>query len=100
MYNAYCASCHGKDATGNSPAAPALKTPANLTTLAKANNGKFPSDHVAMLLRNGPSDAGSYGSADMPVWGPLFSSVSSHSSGVVTLRISNVVRYLESKQVK
>jgi mono/diheme cytochrome c family protein len=34
MYIAYCASCHGRDAKGNGPAAPALKIPAtDLTTL-------------------------------------------------------------------
>ena len=35
MFNAYCASCHGTDAKGDGPAAPALKMPTtNLTTLS------------------------------------------------------------------
>lgn len=99
MFNSYCASCHGKDAKGNGPAASAFKTPpADLTTLAKANNGKFPSDHVSTLLRKGVS--GAHGSSDMPVWGPLLSSVSGGSDALVGMRISNLVRYLETKQVK
>jgi mono/diheme cytochrome c family protein len=41
MFTSYCASCHGKDAKGNGPAANPLKQlPADLTTLAKRNGGK------------------------------------------------------------
>ena len=41
MFTSYCASCHGKDAKGNGPAANALKQlPADLTTLATRNGGK------------------------------------------------------------
>ena len=99
MFNSYCASCHGKDAKGDGPAASSLKvTPANLTELAKKNNGKFPTDHVANILRSGV--AGAHGSPDMPVWGPLFSQVSSHDDAMVQMRISNLIHYLESLQVK
>ena len=99
MYAAYCAACHGKDGKGDGPAAAALKTPpSDLTQLAKNNNGKFPADHIANDLRGGVS--GAHGSVDMPVWGPLFSSMSSHDDSVVQMRISNLVRYLESLQAK
>lgn len=99
MFNSYCAPCHGKDATGNGPAATALKNPpANLTQLAKKNNGKFPTDHVANILRSGV--AGAHGSTDMPVWGPLFSQVSGRDDAVVQMRISNLVHYIESLQAK
>jgi len=99
MFNSYCASCHGKDAKGDGPAAPALKVPpANLTELAKKNNGKFPADHVATILRSGVT--GAHGSVDMPVWGPLFSQVSGRSDSIVQMRISNLIHYLESLQVK
>src|SRR5947209_20240273 len=51
MYVSYCASCHGKDAKGNGPAAPALKVaPTDLTALAKNNKGAYPSDHVATVI--------------------------------------------------
>jgi mono/diheme cytochrome c family protein len=99
MYASYCAACHGKDAKGSGPAAASMKTPpSDLTQLAKNNNGKFPADHVANELRSGVS--GAHGSVDMPVWGPLFSSVSGHDDSMVQMRISNLVRYLESLQAK
>ena len=99
MFNSYCAPCHGKDAKGNGPAASALKVPpANLTELAKKNGGKFPADHVASVLRSGV--AGAHGSTDMPVWGPLFSVVSSKDDSIVQMRISNLIHYLEKIQEK
>lgn len=99
MFNSYCAPCHGKDARGNGPAATSLRNPpANLTQLAKKNNGKFPADHVATVLRNGVS--GAHGSSDMPVWGPLFSPVSGHDEAIVQMRITNLIHYLESLQEK
>jgi mono/diheme cytochrome c family protein len=99
MFNSYCAACHGKDAKGDGPAAGALKVPpANLPELAKKNNGKFPADHVASVLRSGVS--GAHGSPEMPVWGPLFSAVSGRDDSIVQMRIANLVRYLESLQVK
>jgi mono/diheme cytochrome c family protein len=99
MFNSYCAACHGKDAKGDGPAASALKdTPADLTLLARKNGGKFPADHVAQDLRSGLS--GAHGSTDMPVWGPLFRSVSDRSDAIVQMRISNLIHYLESIQQK
>jgi mono/diheme cytochrome c family protein len=100
MYKQYCAVCHGKDGKGNGPAASDLKTaPADLTTLAKRNGGKFPTDHVMNVLRNGVK-APAHGTSDMPTWGPLFSSVSGQDSGVVNLRISNLTNYLKTLQEK
>jgi len=99
MFDSYCAPCHGKSAKGDGPAASALKVPpANLTELAKKNNGKFPADHIAADLRNGVSAA--HGSTEMPVWGPLFSKVSNNDESIVQMRISNLIRYLDSLQVK
>lgn len=100
MFKQYCAACHGANAKGNGPATPALKSaPPDLTMLSKNNGGQFPAMHVAEILRGG-ANAPAHGSAEMPVWGPLFSSVSSQSQSVVELRISNISAYLESLQVK
>jgi len=100
MFKAYCAPCHGKDGKGAGPAATALKIPPiNLAQLSKRNNGKFPADHVATILRNG-STTGAHGSSDMPIWGPLFSQVSGRDTGVVEMRIANLIHYLESIQEK
>ena len=46
-YQASCASCHGTDGKGTGPVAPSLaKKPADLTTLAKQNNGVFPFERI------------------------------------------------------
>jgi mono/diheme cytochrome c family protein len=100
MFESYCAVCHGKDAKGDGPAASALKVPPpNLTELAKKNGGKFPSAHVASVIR-GQADLAAHGSKDMPVWGPLFSSISQGHEGQVQQRIANLVSYIESLQQK
>jgi len=60
MFKSYCAACHGIDGRGTGPAAAALKIPpADLTTLAKKNGGKFPSARVERVIAgigdvNGP----------------------------------------------
>jgi mono/diheme cytochrome c family protein len=99
MFRAYCASCHGMDGKGNGPATPALKQqPADLTLLAKQNSGKFPALQVRSSIKDGTQVG--HGSKDMPVWGPILSSVSSDSPGVVTQRVANLVGFIESLQVK
>jgi mono/diheme cytochrome c family protein len=100
MFVNYCAVCHGKDGKGNGPAAPALKTPpADLTTLAQKNGGKYPSIHVAAVI-HGQAQTPAHGSEDMPVWGPLFSSISRGNGGEVQQRIANLVQYIETLQAK
>ena len=100
MFNSYCAVCHGKDAKGDGPAASAMKTPpADLTGLAKKDGGKYPAAHVASVMR-GQATTPSHGSQDMPVWGPLFSSLSPGHDAQVQQRITNLVTYIESLQQK
>ena len=100
MFNSYCAVCHGKDAKGGGPAASAMKTPpTDLTALAKNNRGKYPAPHVATVIR-GQAITASHGSQDMPVWGPLFSSISQGHEAQVQQRITNLVGYIETLQAK
>ncbi len=100
MFASYCAVCHGTDAKGDGPAAAALKTPPpDLTVLAKKNGGKYPSAHVAAAIR-GQANLSSHGTADMPVWGPLFSSISGGHASTVQQRISNLSQYIETLQAK
>jgi len=100
MFMSYCAPCHGKDAKGDGPAANALKqTPANLTLLAKANGGKYPSDKVTSVLR-GQDKLSAHGDQEMPIWGPVFWRMSQGHEEQVTLRIANLNKYLESLQQK
>jgi len=100
MFVSYCASCHGKDAKGNGPAAASLKSlPADLTTLAKRNGGKYPADKVTTILR-GQANLVPHGDQEMPVWGPVFWRMSGGHEELVQERIANLNRYLESLQVK
>jgi mono/diheme cytochrome c family protein len=100
MFVSYCASCHGKDAKGNGPAANALKQlPADLTTLAKRNGGKYPSDKVTSIL-GGQTTLMAHGDQEMPVWGPVSWRLSQGREEQVQMRIANLNRYLESVQEK
>lgn len=100
MFNSYCAVCHGIDAKGGGPAAAALKAaPADLTVLAHKNDGKYPAAHVDAAIR-GESLMASHGSKDMPMWGPLFSSISQGHEAVVQQRVANLVDYIQTLQAK
>ncbi len=100
MYMQYCATCHGADGKGGGPAASAMKAPpTDLTQLSKKHDGKFPTISVVAVLKfgNGP---GVHGSAEMPVWGPLFESLDKFHDSVVQQRISNLVNFIETLQAK
>lgn len=100
MFVSYCAVCHGKDGKGNGPAATAMKIPpSDLTILAKGNGGKYPASHVAAVIR-GQAALASHGTQDMPIWGPLFSSISQGHEAQVQQRVSNLVSYIDSLQAK
>lgn len=100
MYTAYCASCHGAQAKGDGPAAPALKQPVpDLTRLSANNAGKFPFAHVQESIR-GEAMVASHGSREMPVWGPVFRQMSDRQSALVHQRVKNLVSHLEKLQSK
>ncbi len=100
MFESYCAVCHGKDGKGTGPAASAMKTPpTDLTSLAKQNGGKYPASHVAAVLR-GQALTPAHGSQDMPIWGPLFSSISQGHESQVQQRITNLADYIGGLQAK
>jgi mono/diheme cytochrome c family protein len=99
-YIQYCAPCHGNDGRGNGPAASALKTPpADLTTLAKRNEGKFPYEYVTGVIRFGKPIV-AHGSSDMPVWGPIFGVLENGNEMAVRKRIKDVCDYLAAIQEK
>jgi mono/diheme cytochrome c family protein len=100
MYKAYCASCHGLDGKGKGPAAAALKVPAtDLTILSKSNGGKFPELKFQNVLRVNTNLA-AHGTSDMPTWGPIFRNLESGSEGFVSMRVFNLMKYVESIQEK
>lgn len=68
VYRRRCASCHGADARGGGPVAPALRVPPpDLTRLAAANGGVFPRDRVIAVVR-GDVTVTPHGTREMPVW--------------------------------
>jgi len=100
MFSEYCAPCHGTDGRGNGPAASAMKSqPTDLTQLARKHDGKYPANSVASVLKFG-AGPGAHGSAEMPVWGPLLQSLDKFHDTVVQQRVSNIVSYIETLQVK
>lgn len=98
-YVAYCAACHGVKGKGDGPAASALKVPpTDLTRLSANAGGKYPAMHVESMIRN--ADTPAHGSKDMPVWGPVFRSISQGNQGQADLRIANLSKYIETLQGK
>ena len=97
-FKAYCAQCHGVAGKGNGPAARALKVPpADLTTIAKRNGGRFPADAVKAII-SGEHEMPAHGSREMPMWGPVFRSV--ETPPVAELRVRNLVTHLQQMQEK
>jgi mono/diheme cytochrome c family protein len=100
MYMHYCAACHGVNGKGLGPSAEALKTPpADLTTLSKRHNGKFPYEYVTSVLRFGTRIV-AHGSSDMPIWGPIFGSMENYNEAAVRERIRKLCEYLAGIQEK
>jgi mono/diheme cytochrome c family protein len=99
IFKEYCASCHGMDATGNGPAALALrKAVPDLTRIAERNGGRFPTGTVKEYV-SGESDIIAHGSREMPIWGPVFRQVD-RDYELGQIRLHNVTVYLESLQKK
>src|ERR1700682_1198964 len=67
-YRKFCAQCHGLSGKGDGPVASELKTPpADLTLIAKKNNGTFPYQQVFDTI-SGKYVVKSHGTRDMPMW--------------------------------
>lgn len=99
LFREYCAVCHGQDAKGAGPAADALKkSPSDLTQLSRKNNGKFPEQRVLATFK-GEGGVTAHGSQDMPVWGPIFSKMSSNLNQGQD-RIYALLNYVEEIQAK
>ena len=64
-----CAECHGADGKGAGPMSDKLKSkPADLTILAKRNNGVFSPDAVYKKI-DGRTAISPHRSSGMPIWG-------------------------------
>ena len=103
MFVSYCAPCHGVDGKGKGPVTSSLvQKPVDLTVLARNNGGKFPATHVVAIINFGSDVPGAHGTKDMPVWGPILSSMDPQGASPETkaLRVKNLEAYVESLQVK
>jgi mono/diheme cytochrome c family protein len=97
LFRAYCAPCHGWDAKGHGPVAPALKAEVpDLTVLAANNRGQFPTDRVRRFIE-GEDTTTAHGSREMPIWGPIFHQVEADVDWG-NVRMENLVKYLQSIQ--
>ena len=100
LYRIHCASCHGTEAKGDGPVAPALrKKPADLTALARREGGKFPADAVRSFI-DGRTELDAHGAREMPVWGLSFAErgLDSTREGEIQAEIRALARYIESLQ--
>lgn len=117
LYKAYCVYCHGDDGTGHGPEAAVLRVPpADLTTIAARNGGKFEAVAVedkingwklvprTMKETSARVEAMNTGkNAEdvpvMPLFGPLFAQLYPQEVRDRQIRMANLVRYAKSLQV-
>jgi mono/diheme cytochrome c family protein len=97
-FDRYCAPCHGSGGKGDGPVASALRArPADLTVLARRNDGAFPGDRVREFITGTARALAAHGTTEMPVWGPMFRAFESDARA--RARIDNLVEYVGSIQV-
>jgi hypothetical protein len=98
MYEEYCATCHGKYATGEGRATPALTVPApSLVNLEANNNGRFPDARVRRILTENNIQA--HQSVDMPSWWAEFRRIDRRHPTHADQRINMLIVYLRQIQV-
>jgi hypothetical protein len=76
------------------------RRPANLTEIAKRNNGAFPAEMVHRII-DGRQPVRGHGGPDMPVWGDAFlRTTDGGTEEGVKLKIQSLVAFLESVQLR
>jgi len=99
LFGQFCAVCHGIDAKGRGPAAPALKKdPTDLTQLSRNGNGKFPALRVKMSITGG-ENVMEHGTREMPMWGPVFTEIGQERA-LGQMRVQALLAYMEQLQAK
>jgi mono/diheme cytochrome c family protein len=100
LYLRYCAACHGREARGDGPVAPALgEKPTDLTRLAAAHGGTFPTEDVVAAI-DGRRTVRAHGVSEMPVWGEVFGGDTGTSAQRLAARrtVRLIAEYLRSVQ--
>ena len=73
------------------------RMPPDITGLALANGGLFPTERVGRIIDG--RDVESHGDRDMPVWGDAFKAArGGGSEEAVRARIASILKYLASIQ--
>ena len=99
LYREYCAVCHGVSGKGDGPAASATKRhPTDLTQLARANRGKFPTLAVQTSIK-GNNSIVEHGTGEMPVWGSILNR-SGEPKSLGEMRVMALVKFVESLQAR
>lgn len=114
-FQSSCSTCHGIDGKGKGPLSEELRVaPADLTVLAKKNNGVFPVNAVYETIY-GIKRIVAHGPPDMPIWGYRYYArntspgsknpdhyveLSSDSDAIARTRLLAVVDYLNRIQQK
>jgi mono/diheme cytochrome c family protein len=70
--------------------------PADLTALARRNDGAFPREAVRGFITGSGRAVPAHGTIEMPIWGPLFRAFESDARA--RERIANLVSHIESIQ--
>jgi mono/diheme cytochrome c family protein len=118
VYKAYCVYCHGEDGKGHGPQAQGLrKAPADLTTIASRNGGKFEAGAIEDKINGwnkvpkSMTDAAAMKQAMdtgqnvqdvpvMPLFGPLFAKLYPQEIRDRQVRMANLIRFIRSIQEK
>jgi mono/diheme cytochrome c family protein len=98
-FRTHCVVCHGANAKGDGPLADSLRVrPADLTLIARRNEGRYPAETVRRII-DGRSPLKGHGGPEMPVWGDAFlSPADAYSEAKVAEKIASLVEYLRSIQ--
>jgi len=101
-YLRYCASCHGQNADGLGPVAPALMVhPPDLRRLSERYGTPLPAKRLEQYI-DGREMVTAHGSRTMPVWGRRFDEAwTAKRSGAPEIKdqIRRIVEYLDSIQL-
>jgi len=105
-YRNSCQACHGERGTGDGPFAKYLNVkPADLTQLAKKNDGNYPFLKVFQII-DGRSIVAGHGDKAMPIWGQRYTADAGDKYGpyggetAVRARVLELVYYVQSLQQK
>ena len=104
-YEISCLPCHGINGRGDGPRANLKTVPADLTQIAKHNQGEFPYNKVADMI-DGRATVSAHGQREMPVWGDRYraSAQTNESAAWIDQRvreqIAALAKYLATLQEK